>query len=170
MANCSTAPFALPYNVFFPHKVNREEQIKQSPFIQKNVRVGFNGDYRPHFPFFFLKKWSNPSLFFVFSVFLRKHWYNFCNKLMWRNVHPVHCARNRTHNLTSPITTRPGLPPIVRSFCSLKNLTSPESLSLSLYYSSYFIEAQKYWLFNFVKEGSVSNCNGFIVCQNERTL
>ena len=36
---------------------------------------------------FFLKKRANPGLFFVyFRSFSNKHYYNFYNRLMWKNV------------------------------------------------------------------------------------
>ena len=45
------------------------------------------------------KNWANPSLFFcLFSVFSNKQ-YNFYNKYMWKNVHPVYGAGIWTHDL-----------------------------------------------------------------------
>ena len=42
-----------------------------------------------------------PSLFYcLFLICSNKHHYNFCNKFMWIKVHPVYCARIRTHNLS----------------------------------------------------------------------
>ena len=53
-------------------------------------------------------------LFCLFSVFSNKQ-YNFYNKYMWKNVHPVYSAGIQTHKLlwheSLPITTRPRLPP-----------------------------------------------------------
>ena len=47
----------------------------------------------------FLKK-GQPGLFFVyFSVFSNKHHFNFYNKYMWKNVHPVYGAGIWTCNL-----------------------------------------------------------------------
>ena len=44
-------------------------------------------------------KWAIPGLFFIyFRLFSSKH-YNFYNKYMWNNVHPVYGARIRTHDL-----------------------------------------------------------------------
>ena len=57
----------------------------------------------------FLMGQSRPLFFRLFWVFSSKN-YNFHNKFMWKNVHPVYGAGIRTHDL--PITTRPGLPPI----------------------------------------------------------
>ena len=45
----------------------------------------------------FFKKMGQPLLR-LFSVFSSKQ-YNFYNKTMWKNVHPVYGARIRTHNL-----------------------------------------------------------------------
>ena len=40
-------------------------------------------------------KWANPGLFFVyFWSFLKK--YNFYNKSMWKNVHPLYGAEIQT--------------------------------------------------------------------------
>ena len=52
----------------------------------------------------------------LFSVFSNKHHYNFYNKFMWKNVHPVYGAGIRTHDRPSehefpPIATKPGLLP-----------------------------------------------------------
>ena len=48
---------------------------------------------------FFFKKMGQPRpLFRLFSVFSNKH-YNFYNKYMWKNVHPVYGAGIRTHDL-----------------------------------------------------------------------
>ena len=46
-------------------------------------------------------------LFCLFSVFLIKQ-YNFYNKYMWKNVHPVYGARIWTHDLriTTKISTK----------------------------------------------------------------
>ena len=52
------------------------------------------------------------------SVFINKT-YNFNNKLMWKNAHPIYCAWIWTHdlqNMSHPIATRPGLPPSILSF------------------------------------------------------
>ena len=47
----------------------------------------------------FLKKMGQPRpLFRLFSIFSNKH-YNFYNKYMWKNVHPVYGAGIRTHNI-----------------------------------------------------------------------
>ena len=61
---------------------------------------------------------NNRSILFVFNestpanfVFSNTN-YNFYNKYMWKNVHPVNGPGIRTHNLwnkSPPITTRPGL-------------------------------------------------------------
>ena len=54
----------------------------------------------PNVANFFYFNWANPGLFYhLFSVFSNKHHYNFCNKYMWKNVHPVYGARIRTHDL-----------------------------------------------------------------------
>ena len=43
--------------------------------------------------------WANPGLFYcLFSVFSNKY-YNFYNKYMWKNVHPVYSVGIRTHDL-----------------------------------------------------------------------
>ena len=63
---------------------------------------------------FFKKNLGQPGLLFVYFRSFQKH-YNFYNKYMWKNVHPVYGAGIQTHNLRNceslPITTRPGLPP-----------------------------------------------------------
>ena len=41
--------------------------------------------------------YPQPLLWFIFGFF-KKHHYNFYNKYMWKNVHPVYGARIRTHN------------------------------------------------------------------------
>ena len=38
-------------------------------------------------------------LFSLFLVFSNKHHYNFYNKYVWKNVHPVYCTGIRTHDL-----------------------------------------------------------------------
>ena len=49
----------------------------------------------------FLKNGTTPASFFVYlSVFSNKQ-YNFFNKLMWKNVHPVYGAGIRNHNLSN---------------------------------------------------------------------
>ena len=48
----------------------------------------------------FLKKMCRPRpLFHLFSVFLKQTSIQFCNRLMWKNVHPVYGAGIRTHDL-----------------------------------------------------------------------
>ena len=47
---------------------------------------------------FFLKMGQPRPLFCLFSVFSNKH-YNFYNKYLWKNVHPVYGAGIRTHDL-----------------------------------------------------------------------
>ena len=47
---------------------------------------------------FVLKNGPIQPLFCLFLVFLNKQ-YNFFNKYMWKNVHPVYGARIQTHNL-----------------------------------------------------------------------
>ena len=49
-------------------------------------------------PIFFKKKGQPWPLFRLFSVFSNKQ-YNFYNKYMWKNVHPVYGAGIWTHNL-----------------------------------------------------------------------
>ena len=47
----------------------------------------------------FLLKWAIPGLFLIyFRSFLNKH-YNFYDKFMWKDVHPVYGAGIQTHNL-----------------------------------------------------------------------
>ena len=47
----------------------------------------------------FYFKMGNPRpLFNLFSVFFKRH-YNFYNKFMWKNVHPVYGTGIQTHNL-----------------------------------------------------------------------
>ena len=49
--------------------------------------------------FFFKKNGPTPASFFcLFSVFSNKH-YNFYNKYMWKNIHPVYGAGIWTHDL-----------------------------------------------------------------------
>ena len=48
----------------------------------------------------FILKWAIPDLFFVyFRSFSNKHQYNFYNKSMWINVHPLYSAGIWTHSL-----------------------------------------------------------------------
>ena len=47
-----------------------------------------------------LKKGANPASFRLFSVFSNKQ-YNFYNKSMWKNVHPVYSAEIWTHDLSN---------------------------------------------------------------------
>ena len=48
----------------------------------------------------FFKKGANLGLFdLLFSVFSNKHHYNFYNKCLWKNVHPVYGAGIWTLNL-----------------------------------------------------------------------
>ena len=46
----------------------------------------------------FLKKWANPGLFFIYFCPF-KHTTQFLKQINVKNVHPVHGARIRTHNL-----------------------------------------------------------------------
>ena len=47
---------------------------------------------------------GNRGLFYcLFSVFSNKHHYNFYNKCMWKNVHPVYSARIRIHDVQNTI-------------------------------------------------------------------
>ena len=67
-------------------------------------------------------------LFRLFSVFSNKQ-YNFYNKYMSKNIHPVYGAGIQTHNLQKreslPITTRPGLPPNYALFTAPKMAFQP---------------------------------------------
>ena len=64
---------------------------------QKFARSGHTAQNRKFTVF--LKKMGQPRpLFHLFTVFSNKH-YNFYNKYMWKNVHPVYGAGIRTHNL-----------------------------------------------------------------------
>ena len=67
----------------------------------------------------FFQKMGHPrSLLCLFSVFFKQTSFNFYNKLIWKNVHPVYGTGIRTHNRESPpITTRPGLRPLANFFC-----------------------------------------------------
>ena len=62
---------------------------------------------------FFFKKWALHGLFFVyFRSFQTNKQYTFCHKSMWKNVNPVFLLgfEPLIHE-SSPITTRPGVPP-----------------------------------------------------------
>ena len=48
---------------------------------------------------FFLKKWANPGLFFVYFRSFQVNQYNFYNKSMRKNVYPVYGTGIRTHDL-----------------------------------------------------------------------
>ena len=47
----------------------------------------------------FFKMGQSRPLFRLFSVFFKKTSIQFCNKLMWKNVHPVYGPGIRTHDL-----------------------------------------------------------------------
>ena len=63
--------------------------------------------------FFTTKKWPTPASFHLLSS-LQTHIANFTTNTYVKNVHPVHSAVIRTHDLWNmilpPITTRPGAP------------------------------------------------------------
>ena len=48
----------------------------------------------------FFKNGPTPASFFVFSTYSNKH-YNFYNKSMWKNVHPVNDAGIQIHDLSN---------------------------------------------------------------------
>ena len=59
----------------------------------------------------FFKGPTSASFIFYFRSISNNHRYNFFNKYMWKNVHPLYGAGIWTHDLRSnvvPITTRPG--------------------------------------------------------------
>ena len=45
-------------------------------------------------------KWANPGLFLFIFVFSSKQ-YNFYNKSMWKNFHPVYGAGIWTHDIAN---------------------------------------------------------------------
>ena len=47
----------------------------------------------------FKKIVPTPASFSFIFVFSNNHHYDFYNKYMWKNFHPIHGAVNRTHNL-----------------------------------------------------------------------
>ena len=75
------------------------------------------------FLFFLKKNWANPGLFFVyFRSFQTNNIIFTTNECEKCHVHPVSSAGIRTHDLleheSTPITTRPGLPPFKQIICN----------------------------------------------------
>ena len=61
-----------------------------------------------------LKNWANPGLFFVYFWSFQSNITIFCNKYMWKNVHPVYGRDSNprpSERESPPIATRPGLLP-----------------------------------------------------------
>ena len=63
-----------------------------------------------------LKMGQSRPLFRLFSFFSNNHQNNFYNKSMWKNINPSSIRRRDSNprpfeHESSPITTRPGLPP-----------------------------------------------------------
>ena len=100
---------------------------------------------------FYVKNGPTPASFRLFSVFSNKHQYNFYNKLNWKNVNPS-SIRHRDSNPrpfkheSSPITTRPGLPPQNKKFTFIFFTKKwPFTASFSSF-SSFQLSWQKYKL------------------------
>ena len=73
---------------------------------------------------FFLKKWANPGLFFVYIwPFQTNNTILKTNQFGKGHVHPVYGAGIRTHDLQNvsllPKTTRPWIPPFILRFVYL---------------------------------------------------
>ena len=49
----------------------------------------------------FIFKWANPGLFLIYYQSFSNKQYNFYNKSLWKNVHPVYGAGIRTHDLSN---------------------------------------------------------------------
>ena len=102
-------------STFFPTvSFQKDGQIIKTPEFS-NFSTPFKYKISLVWPFF-KKNGPTPASFLVFS----NKRYNFYNKSLWKNVHPVYGAGIRTHNLSQMshhlITTRPALPPCLTLF------------------------------------------------------